>query len=77
MNPKLPEKSVLTLSAGPDLGTYETCRPDEFPPYEPVPAPSVRLIADTAALTDPLTLASNFAIWFFCGFVFVHFIGLV
>ena len=63
-NPNTHPKSELTLSAGPELGTYGACRPDEFPPYEPVPAPKVRLIADVKVITNPLDFASTFAIWF-------------
>lgn len=73
--PKPHQKSELPLSAGPELDRHNSCRPDEFPPYEPVPVPRVRVVADLKVVTNPLDFAFTSAIWFFVGMVGGYVLG--
>lgn len=72
MNPKSHQKSELTLSAGPDLDRHNSCSPDDFPPYEPVPKGEFRVLIGSPLSAAEATFIGHTIAWIAFGLLVVH-----
>lgn len=76
MTPNTYPKSELTLSAGPELCLDNACRPDEFPPYEPVPKAHISVLIGSPLSKAETTFIGHTIAWIAFGLaianVFAH-----
>jgi len=77
MTPKTPQKSILSLSAGPELVRHNSCRPDEYPPYEPVPKSDITLLVGSPLSKAEATFIGHTLMWVAFGMAVVKLLGLL
>lgn len=72
MNPNMDLKTELTLSAGPELDGYNSCSPDDYPPYERVPPAKVLVHIGAPLTAAESTFIGHTIAWIVFGLLVVN-----